>query len=37
MYCKDCYWCKSNNALSDEKVCCNEISNNYNHFSQNRK
>ena len=24
MNCKDCYWCKLNNALSDEKICCNE-------------
>lgn len=30
MKCKDCYWCKSNNALSGEKICCNEKSNFYN-------
>lgn len=30
MNCKDCYWCKSNSALNNEKVCCNVVSNNYN-------
>lgn len=30
MNCADCYWCKSNNSLNDEKICCNEKSTNYN-------
>lgn len=30
MDCRDCYWCKLNNALSEEKVCCNEKSPHYN-------
>lgn len=30
MDCKGCYWCESNNALGEEKVCCNEKSMNYN-------
>lgn len=30
MKCKDCYWCTLNHALSDEYVCCNQKSENYN-------
>jgi len=30
MKCKECYWCTLNHALSDEYVCCNKESDNYN-------
>lgn len=30
MKCNECYWCTLNHALSNEKVCCNEKSENYN-------
>lgn len=30
MHCSDCYWCVLNHALSNEKVCCNDKSENYN-------
>ncbi len=30
MKCSECYWCTLNHALSDEAVCCNEKSKNYN-------
>lgn len=30
MKCSDCYWCKLCHALSNEKVCCNSESENYN-------
>lgn len=30
MKCKECYWCVLNHLLSNEKVCCNEKSENYN-------
>ncbi len=30
MQCSECYWCTLNHALSDEVVCCNEKSENYN-------
>lgn len=30
MKCSECYWCALNHALSDEVVCCNKKSSNYN-------
>ena len=30
MKCSECYWCTLNHKLSDEKVCCNQESKNYN-------
>lgn len=30
MKCSECYWCTLNHELSDEKVCCNQESKNYN-------
>ena len=28
--CNECYWCSSNDSLSDDMVCCNQKSENYN-------
>lgn len=30
MKCNECYWCTLNHALSNERVCCNQESKNYN-------
>lgn len=30
MKCSECYWCVLNKPTSDEKVCCNQESANYN-------
>lgn len=30
MKCNECYWCALDSALSNERVCCNQESKNYN-------
>lgn len=30
MKCSECYWCELNHPLSNEKICCNQESENYN-------
>lgn len=30
MKCINCYWCGLNNPLDNERVCCNQESENYN-------
>lgn len=30
MKCSECYWCVLNKATSDEMICCNQESDNYN-------
>ncbi|KAI4445303.1 hypothetical protein C823_007810 [Eubacterium plexicaudatum ASF492] len=37
MNCRDCYWSKTNNILTDEEICCNENSSYYNQIISTEK